>query len=168
MEPGLGTNPRSSGNGVGKGADPLPDDPGYRGAASEEERAKSESSPRRPAGLNQWLAQKTPIGLAESLLPRVGGWVCELQRRTGARACYSQWLSPSPPPQVGGGGEPPYLTACPRVQRLRHYVAILSVPPNPGLTFVNPPGRCTRGLTGHEPQAGGSLPRYTTRREKRQ
>ena len=100
----------------------------------------------RPAGLNQWLARKTPIGLAESLLPRVGGWVCELQRRTGARACYSQWLSHPPP--TAGGGEPPYLTACPRVQRLRHYVAILSVPPNPGLTFVNPPGRCTRGLTG--------------------
>ena len=70
MEPGLGTNPRSSGNGVGKGADPLPDDPGYRGAVSEEERAKSESSPRRPAGLNQWLTRKTPIGLAESLLPQ--------------------------------------------------------------------------------------------------
>jgi hypothetical protein len=25
----------------------------------------------------------------------------------------------------------------------------VSVSPNPGLTFVNPPGRCTRGLTGH-------------------
>ncbi len=56
---------------------------------------------------------------------------------------------PSPPPPRGGGGEP-HLTACPRVQRLRHYVAILSVTPNPGLTFVNPPGRYTRGLTGHE------------------
>jgi hypothetical protein len=104
MEPGLGTNPRSSGKRCRQGgADPSPDDPGYRGAVSEEERAKSESSPRRPAGLNQWLTRKTPIGLAESLLPRVGGWVCELQRRNGARACFSQWPVPPPPPRGGGG-----------------------------------------------------------------
>ncbi len=31
-----------------RGADPFPDDPGYRGAVSEEERVKSESSPSAP------------------------------------------------------------------------------------------------------------------------
>ncbi len=85
--------------------------------------------------------------------------ICELQRRTGARACFSQW--PSPPPRGGGGRESPHLTACPREQRLRHYVAILSVSPNPGLTFVNPPGRCTRGLTGQKianPQISTNTP----------
>ena len=96
MEPGLGTNPRSSGNGVGKGADPLPDDPGYRGAVSEEERAKSESSPRRPAGLNQWLTRKTPIGLAESLLPTL--------RAPEKEWCWGLFRPVPPPPPPGGGG----------------------------------------------------------------
>ena len=53
-----------------QGCRPAPGRPRIQGAASEEERAKSESSPRRPAGLNQWLTRKTPIGLAESLLPQ--------------------------------------------------------------------------------------------------
>ena len=36
MEPGLGTNPRSSGNGVGKGCRPAPGRPRIQGAVSEE------------------------------------------------------------------------------------------------------------------------------------
>jgi hypothetical protein len=43
MEPGLGTNPRSSGSGVGRGCRPVPRRPRIQGAVSEEERAKSES-----------------------------------------------------------------------------------------------------------------------------
>jgi hypothetical protein len=71
------------------------------------ERRRKERSRKQvgsvPPVLDQRLTRQTPPhGLAESLLPRVGGCYSELFRRNGAGACCNH--APAPPPFGGGGG----------------------------------------------------------------
>jgi hypothetical protein len=142
MEPGLGTNPRSSGERcqwrVPTRSRTTPD------AGCRERRGKERSrrvSQWRPAGFEPVADATDPYRTSRIPTPQ-GGWV-------GLRAPEKEWcwglFQPAPPPPT------------PRVQRIRHYVAILFVTPNPGHTYVNPPGRFTRGLTGQKRKKGNLL-----------
>jgi hypothetical protein len=96
MEPGLGTNPRSSGERC-RLREPTRSwttlDAGLPRA--KRKRAKLEVSQWRPAGFG-------PV--ADATDPYRTSRICELQRRNGARACPSQCPPPSLPPRARGGG----------------------------------------------------------------
>jgi hypothetical protein len=83
MEPGLGTNPRSSGSGVGRGCQPIPGRPQIQGAVSEEERAKSESKSKASRWSQPVANAKNPNRTSRIPTPQ-GGWV-------GLRAPEKEW-----------------------------------------------------------------------------
>ncbi len=136
MEPGLGTNPRSSGERcrlrVATRSRTTPD-AGLPWA--KRKRAKLEVSQWHPAGFEPVADATDPYRTSRIPTPQ-GGWVgfCELQRRNGAGACLSQCLPPPSPPAGAGGGRRggrPCLTEWRRVQRIRHYVAYSPRHPEP-------------------------------------
>jgi hypothetical protein len=108
-------------------------------------RARSEASWRRPAGHGPAADATDPFRTSWIPTPQ-GGWVGQRapEKELGWGLSQTCLLPPLPP----GGGEEPL--ADPRRKRGNATVLlILSVTPNPGLTYVNPPDRFTRGLTGH-------------------
>jgi hypothetical protein len=117
-----------------------------------ERRGKERSqkvSRHRTAGHGPVADVTDPSGLAESLLPRVGGWDSKFQRGND----WGSVLTIPPPPHSREGGgrrhglgrRRPYAGT----KATPYILVFFTGPLKPRPHICKPPGRFTRGLTGH-------------------